>query len=405
MLERIVWVQNRMTELNQKRVELTVKYEEAHPVLEEINRQSHVLKRQLAELDANIRSLPELEQEVVRLQRDVKVNTELYTSLLATAQQLRLVTSSEVGNARLLDVAETPSRPVRPRPLLVILLSAVMGLFLGVVAAFCKKNIYGRVDAPEEIEQYLGLPVAGTVPFSENQHRMYGQMRREGKMFPVLPFDAPADSAIESLRRLRTSIQFSKLDAGKNIIVITGPTSGVGKSFMTVNLAAVLASFGKRVLVIDSDLRAGNLHRYFGVDRYAGLSDAIHNPALLDEILHRNVLRNLDFIATGALPERSGELLAASGLAVLLERCAQRYDVVLIDTAPVLAVSDALEVAPHADSILNVVRGGISTVGEIEETVKQFNQAGLSVSGTIFNDMRARGAKYEYGRHADTGKR
>lgn len=405
MLERLVWVQNRMTELQQKRVELLVKFEEQHPALEEVSRQLAVLGRQLGSLETGLKSLPELEQEVVRLQRDVKVNTELYTSLLATAQQLRLVTSSEVGNARMLDVAEAPVRPVRPRPPLVILLSAMTGLLLGVVAAFCKKNLYGRLDAPEEIEQTLGLPVAGVIPYSENQDRLYGQMRREGKMYPVLPCDAPADRSIESLRRLRTSMQFSMHDASNNIIMVTGPTAGVGKSFVTVNFAAVLASFGKRVLVIDADLRAGNLHRYFGVERHLGLSDAVHDPALFDRAVHRHAVRNVDFLATGALPERTGELLADNGLAVLLEQCALCYDVVLIDTAPVLAVSDALEVAPHAGTILNVVRAGLSTVREIEDAVKQLNQAGQTVTGVVFNDLKSRATHYEYGRQADEGRR
>jgi tyrosine-protein kinase Etk/Wzc len=178
---------------------------------------------------------------------------------------------------------------------------------------------------------------------------------------------------------------------------VTGPTAGVGKSFLTVNYAAVLASFGKRVLVIDADLRAGNLHRYFGVERYSGLSDAIHHPAMLDEIVHRNVVRNVDFIGTGALPERAGELLAHHGMTVLLEQCRQRYELVLIDTPPVLAVSDALEVAAHAGSILNVVRGGVSTVSEIENAVKQLNQAGSTVTGIVFNDVKSRSLRYEYG--------
>lgn len=405
MLERMVWVQNRMTELNQKRVELMVRFEAQHPALDEVGRQLKVLSSQLAALEENIQFLPSLEQEVVRLHRDVKVNTELYTSLLATAQQLRLVTSSEVGNARMLDFAEPPIRPVRPRPALVVLLSALLGLFCGVVAAFCKKNLYGRVDAPEEIEQHLGLQVAGTIPYSENQDRMYGRMRREGKMFPILPFDAPSDRAIESLRRLRTFMQFSRRDAVGNIVMVTGPTAGVGKSFVTVNFAAVLASFGKRVLVIDADLRAGNLHRYFGVDRSPGLSNAIHHPALFSDIVHADVVRNVDFMATGLLPDKAGEMLAHNGLAVLLEECARRYDLVLIDTAPVLAVSDALEVAPHAGTILNVARAGISTVSEIENTVRQLNQAGHTVAGIVFNDVKSRTPGYEYARRANEGPR
>jgi tyrosine-protein kinase Etk/Wzc len=397
MLDRTVWVQNRMTELDQKKVELLVRFEQSHPALEEIERQQRVLTRQLADLDASIQRLPELEQEVVRLNRDVKVNTDLYTTLLATAQQLRLVTSSEVGNARLLDAAERPVKPIRPKPVLVLLLSAFGGIFLGVLTAFCKKNLYGRVDDPDEVEQHLGLPVRGTIPYSDNQDRLYGLMRGNGKKFPVLPFDAPSDIAIEGLRRLRTSLQFSMHESVNNIMMVTGPTSGVGKSFVSVNFAAVLASFNKRVLLIDADLRAGNLHRYFGCSRRYGLSDAIVEPEVLDRVVRANVVHNVDFIPTGALPDRPNEMLANVNLGLLLQLCAHRYDYVLVDTAPVLPVSDALEVASHAGSILNVVRGGVSTVSEIEDAVKQLNQAGRTVTGIVFNDVKApRFARYGY---------
>jgi tyrosine-protein kinase Etk/Wzc len=396
MLDRAVWVQTRMAELDQKKVQLLVRYENAHPVIEEIDRQNEVLRRQLASLDARIRELPELEQEVLRLNRDVKVNTDLYTSLLATAQQLRLVTSSEVGNARLLDVAEPPVKPIRPKRALVVVLSAFAGLLLGVAAAFCKKNLYGRVDDPQEIEDYLGLPVSATIPYSDSQEKLYGQAGGTKKL-PVLRFDAPSDSVIESLRRLRTSVQFSMGDAANNIIMITGPTSGVGKSFVSVNFAAVLASVHKKVLLIDGDLRAGNLHRYFGLERRNGLADAIADLTVLDRVIRRNVVDNVDFISTGNLPDKPGELLSHGNLEHLLEVCSARYDLVLIDTAPVLAVSDALVVASHAGAILNIVRGGVSTVSEIEEAVKHLNQAGQTVTGIVFNDLKTRFSNYGYG--------
>lgn len=396
MLDRTVFLQNRMADLDQKKVQLLVRYEDAHPAVEEITRQGTVLRQQLAELDKRISQLPELEQEALRLSRDVKVDTDLFTTLLATAQQLRMVTSSEVGNARLLDAAEPPVKPIRPKRGLVMVLSALVGFMLGVLAAFCKKNLYGRVDDPQEIEEYLGLPVSATIPYSDSQERLYGQVQSGDKRLPVLRFDAPSDSAIESLRRLRSSMQFSMVDATNNIIMVTGPTSGVGKSFVSVNFAAVLASVRKRVLLIDCDLRAGNLHRYFGLERKNGLAEVLDDRATLEQVIHHDVVDNVDFIATGNLPSKPGELLAHGNLGYLLDDCSTRYDFVLIDTAPVLAVSDALVVASHAGAILNIVRGGVSTVSEIEEAVKQLNQAGQTVTGIVFNDLKTRFSRYEY---------
>lgn len=397
MLDQTVWVQTRLTELDQKQSELSVRYHDAHPEIVEIDQQATTLNQRLATLENRIRQLPELEQEALRLNRDVKVNTELYTTLLATAQQLRLVTSSEVGNARLLDSAETPVKPIRPKRILVVLMSLMGGLFVGVLAAFGKKNLFGRIDDPEEIEQLLRVPVSGTIPYSDSQERLLGRNHEPGRKLPILPFDAPYDSAIESLRRLRTSIQFSMLESPNNVIMVTGPTPGVGKSFVAVNFSAVLASFGKRVLLIDGDLRAGNLHRYFGLSRTNGITEAISEKTELEKVIHRNVVENVDFISTGELTTKPTELLAHGNFGSMIAAFRSRYDVVLIDTAPVLAVSDALVVASHAGSILNVVRGGLSTMSEIEEATKHLNQAGHSVTGVVFNDLKARFARYGYG--------
>lgn len=397
MLDQAVWVQSRMTELNQKRAQLSVRLQDQHPEVMEISEQMGTLTRRLATLENRIKQLPELEQEALRLNRDVKVNTELYMTLLATSQQLRLVTSSEVGNARLLDSAATPVKPIRPKRLIVILMATVGGLFLGVLAAFGKKNLFGRIDDPAEVEQILRMPVSGTIPYSENQEKLYGRNQDAGAKLPILQCDAPYDSAIESLRRLRTSIQFSMLESPNNVIMVTGPTPGVGKSFVAVNFSVVLASFGKKVLLIDGDLRAGNLHRYFGVERKNGISETITGNVPLEKVIHRDVVENVDFISTGDFTSKPSELLAHGNVGRLIAACRSHYDVVVIDTAPVLAVSDALVLASHAGSILNIVRGGVSTMSEIEEAVKQLNQAGHTVTGIVFNDMKARFARYDYG--------
>jgi tyrosine-protein kinase Etk/Wzc len=338
---------------------------------------------------------------MVRLSRDVKVNTELYTTLLSTAQQLRLVTSSEVGNARLLDVAPTPVKPIKPRRLMVISLASLLGLALGIVTAFVRKTLHGGIDNPHEIKQLLGLPVSATIPHSVSQEHMYLQIQNRSKAVSVLAHNEPSDSAIESLRSFRASLQFGMREAHNNVIVITSPTPGVGKTFVSVNFAAVLASVGKKVLLIDGDLRKGYLHRYFGLERETGLSDAIAAHVLPDQVIHRDVVENVDFISTGNLPYKPAELLAHENFGRLLQVVSARYDFVLIDTAPVLSVADALAIAPHGGAVFSVVRGGVSTVGEIGETVKRLNQAGSTVTGAIFNDLRAGAVRYgyqEYGR-------
>lgn len=226
---------------------------------------------------------------------------------------------------------------------------------------------------------------------------MRARVHGDTKEVSVLSHDVPSDGAIESLRGFRTSLQFAMLSARNNIVMITGPTQEVGKSFVSANFATVLAAIGKKVLLIDSDLRTGKLHRYFGVERNSGLSDVINAEIPLDQIIHKNVVDNVDFISTGCLPPKPAELLAHREFGHILQLLAARYDFVLIDTAPVLVVSDALVVGTHAGTIFNIVRGGQSTVDEIEEAVKRLNQAGHTVTGTVFNDMKPHSVRYGYG--------
>lgn len=395
ILQQSVSVQSRMSELNQKKVELLQRFQNAHPAVESIDQQLQVMSRELQNVNTKIGALPEMEQDVLRLSRDVKVNTDVYTSVLSTAQQLRLVRASKVGNVRLLDPAETPVKPIKPHGTLVILVAGVVGLFLGVIGAFTRKSLLGRVEDPQEIERTLGLPVTATIPHSVTQGQLSTQIRHGSRELAVLQHFAPTDSVVESLRRFRTSLKFAMLGSKNNIIVITGPTPNVGKSFVSANFAAVLASIGKTVLLIDGDLRSGQLHRYFGLERKAGLSDLIIEEATLEQVIQKEAAENVDFLSSGNLPSKPAELLAHKNFGKMLQIVSSRYDFVLIDTPPVLPVSDALVVGIHAGAIFNIVRSGVTTVNDIEESVKRFNRAGIAVTGVVFNDSKARTTRYE----------
>lgn len=396
-LQRSVAAQTRIVDLRQRREELMTRYESEHPAVMAVDHQIGAITRELASVEQRIRQLPAIEQDVYRLSRDVKVNTDVYTSLLTAAQQLRLIAATKVGNARLLDMPEAPARPVKPDRRLIMFASALVGLALGAGAALARKNLTGAIDSPKEIKQLLGLQVSATIPHSESQEQLYLQMQGKTNKVSVLAHNAPSDSAIESLRSLRASLQFVMRGASNNIVAITSPTPEVGKSFVSTNLAAVLAAVGKSVLLIDGDLRKGYLHRYFGLERQQGLSEAIAGEAPLDRVIYREVMENVDFIGTGSLPLNPAELLGHENFGKLLQRLSARYDFVLIDTAPVLVVADALAVGPHAGALFNIVRGGVSTVAEIEEAVKRLNQAGATVTGTVFNDLRPRSTRYGYG--------
>lgn len=400
-LQQTVTAQTKLFDLKQKKEELLIRFQEEHPSVMSINQQIAVVLEQLSLLGAKIKSLPQIEQEAVRLARDVKVNTDVYTSLLSNAQQLRLTTSSRVGNVRLLDSPAVPGKPVKPRKLLVLAIAGMLGLVLAALAALVRKSLYGRVNYPHEIEQQLGVPLCAIIPHNEQldgARRAFQQPPPEPSTAPLmLTNELPSEKVMESLRRFRGSLQFAMSGNENNIVVITGPTPGVGKSFVSANFSAVLAAAGKRVILVDGDLRTGFLHRYFGLQRENGLSEVVSGSASLEKVIHHGVAKGVDFIATGRLPPAPGEIVASKTFGDVLRLLSSRYDFVLIDTAPILSASDTLSIAPYAGATFNVVRGGTSTVEEIEETVKQLNRVGVSVTGTVFNDLKARPARYGYG--------
>ena len=389
----------RRMELMQKKTELLARFTESHPVVAAINRQRREVDAEIAAIAARIRTLPVMEQDEARLTRDIKVNTDLYTALSNTAQQLRLISVGRVSNVRLVDAPIAPERPIKPNRPLIVALAVVTGLFLGTLIAFTRKAMRGGICDPAKIERLLRARVVyASIPHSTNEDRLMRKVKPDGAL-PLLARMLPEDPAIESLRSFRAALRFSMPHFSNNVVMIAGPTRGLGKSFVTANFASVMAASGMRVLLIDADLRNGHLHRYFGVDRARGLSRAIIGAAPVDEVIHRSVQDNLDFIPTGELPTNRSEFLLQLNLGNLLELVSTRYDLVLLDPPPLLAVADALIVGAHAGAVFIVARSGVTTESHINESIKRLNHAGISPRGVLFNDMALRLGDYrsQYG--------
>jgi len=249
--------------------------------------------------------------------------------------------------------------------------------------------------------------VYATIPHSVSQDKLTRKARGDSLATPLLAQMMPEDAAVESLRSFRAALQFSMPHFKNNIVMLTGPTRNLGKSFIAANFAAVVAASGKRVLLIDADLRGGHLHRYFGVQREPGLSKAISGSMPVEEAIHHDVIDNLDFIATGALPPNRSEFLLHLNFGTLLETVSPHYDLVLIDPPPILAVADALIIGAHAGSVFIVTRSGVTTEDEINESIKRLNHAGISPQGVLFNDMAPRlsltATRSQYGENPQLG--
>lgn len=398
--------QTRLLDAQQRRRELESRFTAAHPSVQTLDTQIAALQREIANIQTRIKGLPAIQQEAVRMERDVKVNTELYQSLLNNALQLRLVKEGKVGNVRVLDEAVVPEVPVKPNRKVIVGAALALGLFLGIVVAFLRNAfIEQRIRDPHEVETHTGLPVFSTIPMSNAQDAIAKRRLTGATGVRLLAIEHPDDPAVESLRSLRTAMQFAMLESPNNRVLITGATPGLGKSFVSANFAALMAAAGKRTLLIDADLRRGHAHQYFGLQRHGGLSELIAGSLTVQQTVHRQVVPDLDFLATGQLPPNPSELLVSESFKATLERLSELYDLVVIDTPPVLVAADTMTVAMHAGTVLLVARADQSTMGELKESVRRLSLGGRAATGVLLNamnvDKRAYSA-YKYGRYRYT---
>ncbi len=308
ILEQSAQVEKQLSELELKRTELRRKFTETHPVIVTIKQKTKQLEKERAALNNQIKIMPEETQEAIRLMRDVKVANEIYLLVLTRAQELKVAKAGTIGNARILDPAIEPTYPVKPQKRTIAMLSTGLGLVLGIMLAFGIKALRRGVEDPDQIEQRLGLPIYASIPHSLKQDALTRLHKKDNSTSLLLALQEPNDIAMESIRSLRTSLQFTFIDAAKNIVCLASPSFGVGKSFVSANLAHALADTGKRTLLVDADMRRGHLHQFFSTERRKGLSEALSGELDIGEAVRETQINNLYFLTSGAVPPNPSEL-------------------------------------------------------------------------------------------------
>jgi len=401
VLTGVVAIKTQLTLLQQKRDELRGKFTESHPAVIAIDKQIARLQAQMNENDKKIEVLPETQKVILRLTRDVEVSNELYTTLLNNAQTLKVAKAGTVGDVRIIDKAVPPAEPIKPKKPLIIVVSLILGLIAGVGWVFIRKALRRGVEDPDQIEKHLNIPVYATIPHSDIQEKLNKKLKKLGKKQNdqpiILALENKEDLAIESLRSLRTTLHFAFLEAHNNIIMITGPSPGIGKTFVSINLATVLAGAGKKILLIDGDLRKGFINKVLGVTREDGLSDLISSTTSLDKAVRHITAANIDFIPTGSIPPNPSELLLHERFGQLLETLSDQYDHIIIDSPPILAVTDACIIGRMASATLMVVKAGQHPMRELEQCTKRLAQSNVYMKGIVFNDLPATTSRYGSG--------
>ncbi len=363
-------------------------YSDQHPDMTALRRQIDAARRERDGMDVRNRTMPGTQLASARLVRNVNVATELYLMLLNKAQELSVVKSGRTGNVRVVDRPGVPYEPIRPKAASVIALGLLIGLMGGIAAALARHMLNDLAKDPSDIEAGTGLPVFVTVPHSAREATL--QRSAGDRPRASLALAAPDDVATESLRTLRTALGFV-LKARGNVLAISSPSAGVGKTFVSVNLAQLVAAAGQRVLIVDADLRKGVLHRFFSAEQGPGLADVLAGKATLDEATKASETPGLALLPRGNLPSNPAELLASFRLGEVLAEASKRYDVVIVDTPPILTVTDALLVARAANVNLLVFRARQHPIPEIALALERLARSGVAVHGGILNDARPGG--------------
>ena len=395
-LTQSVALETQKSELEQRVAEASAKYTAEHPVMQQMQAQVAAINQRIAALNGTLKRLPELQRQYLQLFREIEVKQQLYTGLLNSYQQLQISKAGEIGNVRIIDTAVEPIKPIAPKKLQILVLALFLGAFLGTSLALLRNMLRSGIKDSSQIENELDLPVYATVPRSTIQESRV-QLLKKKKNIPILAVKNSDDIAIESLRSMRTAIHFALSSAKNNIIMISGPAPEVGKSFISINLATILAQSQKRVLLIDADLRRGHMHKYFNYDTQPGLAEYLNGQQPLESIVRSTEVENLSIMSRGKSPSNPSELLGTAKFAEMLQDLSSQYDHILIDTPPVLAVTDGIIISQYAGVNLVIARYAKTQMKELELTINRFEQAGVKVNGFILNDIQREAGGYGYG--------
>lgn len=404
VLDQSAELERKRNELQQKRAELMITLTAAHPSVKAIDIQLERLSGQVGRLQKEIAKLPETQQELLTLTREVEVNTRLYTEMLNNMQQLEVAEAGTLGNVRIIDQAPLPGGAFKPRSTIILVAGMIFGLAAALVVLVLMHLLDHAEHDPTVIERLAGVPVYATIPFSQIQQKLVRGRSTEkaaGTGYNQLLVAAtPQDPASESIRSLRTTLHFSVFESGRKSVMFTGPTPGIGKSFVTANLAAVLAQVPMKVILIDADLRRGTIHDYYGLKRNKGVSNYILG-ASLDDIMQPSGIPGLNIVSTGEVPPNPSELLMSPRFAALIAEAESVADMVLVDSGPILAVTDAGIIGRVVGGTLMIFKAGQHTGREITDSVKRLLQVGVRVRGLVINQVGHRRGYgyYAYGKY------
>ncbi|PLP97146.1 polysaccharide biosynthesis tyrosine autokinase [Cupriavidus pauculus] len=426
--------QRQIAQLKLERTKTLQRFTEEANEVKTIDNQIQQLIRERKDMESRYQNLSSTERESVGLTRDVKVAEDMYMTLRQKAEQLSLVQLDRSGLVRVLDSALVPVRPVGLGPWPATTAGALMGLCLAMACVTVRQRIRPTLENVNDAEERLGLPMLGDIVFSPEQVELErlvdarsrsawshvqvaGLLEKQpGQALAttdelaehadddldgaerllrlglhdqfLLARNAPHSMAVEGLRSVRAALHFSLRGAPDKVVAVTSPAAGAGKTFASVNLAVLFAEAGQRVLLIDADLRRGKVASWFDLQADIGLAEVLAGRLPLSEAVQRTVVNGLSVLPAGAPPNNPSELLMHPAMTTCLQMCRDRFDLIIVDTSPVLAVADATFVADLAGSTLLVLRADTTLPDQVSETMKRLARADTRMLGGILNGVK-----------------
>ncbi|EPL3951971.1 polysaccharide biosynthesis tyrosine autokinase [Escherichia coli] len=398
VLDQIVNVDNQLNELTFRESEISQLYTKEHPTYKALLEKRKTLQDEKAKLNKRVANMPGTQQEILRLSRDVESGRAVYMQLLNRQQELSISKSSAIGNVRIIDNAVTEIKPVKPKKILIVLIGIVFGGIVSIGLVLLRVFLRKGIESPEQLEE-VGCNVYASIPVAEAYTKITEQSkkwsRKENKINQgFLAVDNPADLAIEAIRGLRTSLHFAMMESRNNVLMISGASQNAGKTFVSSNLSAVIAQTGKKVIFIDTDMRKGYTHKLFNVSNDNGLSDILSGKISIEKSIKKISSAGFDYISRGMASPNPAELLMHKRFAELINWASENYDIVVLDTPPILAVTDPAVIGHYAGTTLLVSRFELNTVKEIEVSIKRFENTGIQVKGCILNGVVKKASSY-----------
>lgn len=411
-------IEGQFSELNLKKAELLTYYTAEHPLVIQINDQIQEINARRNEITQMVAEMPVIQREFLKLSQDLDINREIYLTMLKNYQQLKIARAGQIGEVRVIDTPINTFDQTASQGPRVWAVSFLLGMSIGAFIILIRSLMYRTIKQADALESKTGVPVIATIPRSKKINQLQKSKPLGDSLLSVVDHNSVS---YESIKSLRTSLLLYPPAVSKikndnkdraRIIVIAGESPDVGKSFVSANLAESFGQLGKRVLVIDGDMRLGEQHHTFIIDDHTGLADylsqSIANTRLVTEdtlhrhksnseitvsaedlatYVHRTGFDNIDLMPRGKKPSNPTSLLSSAHYEQLIIKLSDYYDYILIDTPPILAASDAILMAQFADQVIMVSRYNQTLEGQFINAINQLNKAQVKVSGIVINDM------------------